>query len=150
MKQSWRQTQADAQLEVHFKLNVPERLTALQALNAAHRATDFTSLLSSEGGPVDLSWRPCPLDPPCSHARRSFIGCKEMDNSGDHVLCCHKLGICARRKETRNEPASLCGGLKLRVDMEKGPDGSLLRPGDVLLQIAGNGGLRSPFAGVAT
>ena len=62
MKQSWRQTQADAQLEVHFKLNVPERLTALQALNAAHRATDFTSLLSLEGGPVDLSW-PLPLGP---------------------------------------------------------------------------------------
>ena len=61
-----------------------------------------------------------------------------------------KLGICARHKETRNELANLCCDFKLRVDMEKGPDGSLLRPRDVLLQIAGNGGLRSPFAGVVT
>ena len=56
-----------------------------------------------------------------------------MDNTGDHVLCCHKLGIYARHNEIRNELADLCGDLNLRADIEKGPDGSLLRPGDVVV-----------------
>ena len=33
----------------------------------------------------------------------------------------------------RNELASLCSDLDLRVEVEKGPDGSELRPGDVLV-----------------
>ena len=33
----------------------------------------------------------------------------------------------------RNELASLCGDLNVQVEMEKGPDGSSLRPGDVLV-----------------
>ena len=131
----------NTQLEVHFKLNAPERLRALQTLNAAHRATDITSLVSSEEGPVDLSsrswtllarmrtglaldaldFRPCP-------------GCGVMmDNSGDHVLCCHKLGSYARHNEIRNELADLCSDLNLHVDVEKGPNGTLLRPADVLV-----------------
>ena len=57
LKQNWWQAHVNTQLEVHFKLTAPERLRALQTLNAAHRATDITSLVSSEEGPVDLSSR---------------------------------------------------------------------------------------------
>ena len=134
------------QLEVHFKLTAPERLRALKTLNAAHRATDITSIVSSEEGPVDLlsrSWtllarmrtglaldaldfRPCP-------------GCGVMmNNSGDHVLCCHKLGIYARHNEIRNELADLCSDLNLHVDVEKGPDGTLLRTADVCMHLLMN------------
>ena len=56
-----------------------------------------------------------------------------MDGFGDHVLSCHKLGIYARHNEVRNELASLCSDLNLHVEVEKGPEGSLLRPGDVLV-----------------
>ena len=51
-KQRWWQEQVDAQMEAHFKLNAPERLRALQALNAAHRATDISSLVGAEDGPI--------------------------------------------------------------------------------------------------
>ena len=51
-----------------------------------------------------------------------------MDGFGDHVLSCHKLGIYARHNEVRNELASLCSDLSLHVEVEKGPEGSLLRP----------------------
>ena len=57
LKQNWWQAHVNMQLEVHFKLTAPERLRALQTLNAAHRATDITSIVSSEEGPVDLSSR---------------------------------------------------------------------------------------------
>ena len=56
-----------------------------------------------------------------------------MDGYGDHVLSCHKLGIYARHNEILNELANICGDLNLQVEVEKGPDGSLLRPGDVLV-----------------
>ena len=49
------------------------------------------------------------------------------------MLSCHKLGIHARHNEVRNELASLCSDLSLHVEVEKGPEGSLLRPGDVLV-----------------
>ena len=51
-KQRWWQEQVDARMEAHFKLNAPERLRALQALNAAHRATDISSLVGAEDGPI--------------------------------------------------------------------------------------------------
>ena len=53
-----------------------------------------------------------------------------MDGHGDHVLSCHKLGIYARHNEIRNELANICGDLNLKVEAEKGRDGSLL---DVLV-----------------
>ena len=56
-----------------------------------------------------------------------------MDHFGDHVLCCHKLRIYARYNEIRNELAAVRGVLNLRVDVEKGPEASLLRHGDVLV-----------------
>ena len=49
------------------------------------------------------------------------------------MLGCHKLGVYARHNEVRNELASICGDLSLRVELEKGPEGSSLRPGDVLV-----------------
>ena len=141
LKQNWRQAQVDMQLEVPFKLNAPERLRVLQILNAAHRATGITSLVRSKEGPVDLWSRSWAL-----RARvrtglaldaldfRPCLGCRVMmDNSVDHVLCCHKLGIYARHNIIRNELVDLCWGLSLHVDIEKGPDGSLLWPGDVLV-----------------
>ena len=54
-KQKWWQEQVDAQMEARFKINAPERLRALQALNAAHRATDITSLVGAEEGPLSLA-----------------------------------------------------------------------------------------------
>ena len=51
----------------------------------------------------------------------------------DHVLSCHMLGIYTRHIEARNKLASLCSNLSLHVKVEKGPEGSLLRP-DVLVQ----------------
>ena len=51
-KQRWWQGQVDARMEAHFKLNAPERLRALQALNAAHRATDISSSVGAEDGPI--------------------------------------------------------------------------------------------------
>ena len=48
-------------MEAYFKLHAPERLRALQALNAAHRATDMTSLVGAEEGPVSLTSRPWTL-----------------------------------------------------------------------------------------
>ena len=140
-QQKWWQAQVDTQLEVHFKLNASERLRAFQSLNSAHRATDITSLVSSQEGPMDLSSRSWTL---LSRMRvglaldslvsRPCPGCGTMmDNTGDHVLCCHKLGIYAWHNEIRNELADLCGDLNLRADIEKGPDGSLLRPDDVVV-----------------
>ena len=133
LKQNWWQTQVDA----HFKLNAPERLRALQTLNSAHRATDITSLVSSDEGPVDF------LSRKASRMRtglaldaldfRSCPGCGVMYNSGDYVLCCRKQDIYARHNEIRNELADLCSDLNLHVDVEKGPNGTLLRPADVLV-----------------
>ena len=140
-KQKWWQEQVHTQKDAHFKLNATDRLRALQALNSAHRATDITSLVGAEDGPISLSSRPwtllarfrlgLPLD---ALENRYCPGCgAAMDAYGDHVLSCHKLGIYARHNEVRNELASLCGDLSLKVEMEKGPDGSSLRPGDVLV-----------------
>ena len=39
----------------------------------------------------------------------------------------------AMEAEVRNELASICGELNLRVELEQGPEGSSLRPGDVLV-----------------
>ena len=114
-KQRWWQGQVDARMEAHFKLNAPERLRALQALNAAHRATDISSLVGAEDGPISLASRPWTL---LTHMRvglpldaleiRFCPGCgAAMDGFGDHVLSCHKLGIYARHNEVRNELASL-------------------------------------------
>ena len=60
-KQKWWQAQVGARMEAQFKLNAPERLRAFQALNAAHRATDMTSLVGAEEGPVSLTSRPWTL-----------------------------------------------------------------------------------------
>ena len=140
-KQKWWQEQVNTQRDAHFKLNAADRLRALQALNAAHRATDITSLVGAEDGPISLTSRPwtllarmrvgLPLD---ALESRFCPGCGvAMDAFGDHVLSCHKLGIYARHNEVRNELASLCADLNLQVELEKGPEGSSLRPGDVLV-----------------
>ena len=57
-KQKWWQAQVDTRMEARFKLNAPERLRALQPFNAAHRATDLTSLVGAEEGPPSLASRP--------------------------------------------------------------------------------------------
>ena len=140
-KQKWWQEQAHTQKDAHFKLSAPDRLRALQALNAAHRATDITSLVGAEHGPISLASRPwtllarhrlgLPLD---ALESRFCPGCGvAMDAFGDHVFSCHKLGIYARHNEVRNELAGVCADLNLQVELEKGPDGSSLRPGDVLV-----------------
>ena len=101
----------------------------------------MTSLVGAEDGPVSLKSRPwtlltrlrvgLPLD---ALETRFCPGCgAAMDGFGDHVLSCHKLGTYARHNEVRNELASICSDLNLRVEVEKGPDGSVLRPGDVLV-----------------
>ena len=128
MSQEWRVWR-------HFRLNAPERLRALQTLNAAHRATDITSLVGAEEGPLSLASRPwtlltrmrvgLPLD---VLDTRFCPGCgAAMDGFGDHVLSCHKLGIYARHNEVRNELAGIYSELNLRVEVEQGPDGSSLR-----------------------
>ena len=132
-KQRWWQGQVDARMEAHFKLDAPDRLRALQALKAAHRATDISSLVGAEDGPISLASRPwtlltrmrvgLPLD---ALDTRLCPGCgAAMDGYGDHVLSCHKLGIYARHNEVRNELANLCGDLNLRVEVEKGPGACL-------------------------
>ena len=60
-KQKWWQAQVGARMEAQFKLNAPERLRAFQALNAAHRATDMTSLVGAEEGRTSLTSRPWTL-----------------------------------------------------------------------------------------
>ena len=57
-----------------------------------------------------------------------------MDALEDHVLCCHPLGIYNRHNELRNEFALLYKELGLQVELEKGPEGSILRPADALVQ----------------
>ena len=41
--------------------------------------------------------------------QRSCMGEVMTDHFGDHMLCCHKLGIYARHNEIRNELAAVCG-----------------------------------------
>ena len=65
-----------------------------------------------------------------------------MDCFGDHALSCSTLGSYARHNDLRNKFASLCQNAGLRVEVEKGPDGSLERPADVLV----HGLERSPVA----
>ena len=135
-KQKWWQEQVHTQRDAHFKLNAPDRLRALQALNAAHRATDNTSLVGAENGPISLSSRPWTLlarlrlGLPLNALENRFCpGCgAAMDAYVDNVLSCHKLGIYAHHHEVRNELASLCGDLSLKVEKENS-----LRPGDVLV-----------------
>ena len=57
-----------------------------------------------------------------------------MDALGDRALCCHPLGIYNRHNELRNEFSLLCKDLGLQVELEKGPEGSILRPADALVQ----------------
>ena len=73
-----------------------------------------------------------------------------MDCFGDHVLCCHKLGIYARHNEERNEFASLCLELNLPIAIEDGPLGSSLRPADVLVHGLDGQPLAVDFAVVHT
>ena len=55
-----------------------------------------------------------------------------MNSSGDHPLCCCRLGIYTRHNAVRNEFATICAELNLQVSLEQGqPDGS--RPADVLV-----------------
>ena len=128
-------------MELYFKLNAPERLRAPQTLNAAHRATDITSLVGAEEGAFRFTSCPwtlltrmrvgLPLDALETHF---CPGCGAgMDSFGDHALSCHTLGIYARHNEVRNELESLCSDFALHVEVEKGREGSLLRPGDVLV-----------------
>ena len=41
-----------------------------------------------------------------------------MDDMGDHALCCPKLGTYARHNDLRNQFATLCTEIGLRVEME--------------------------------
>ena len=143
-KQKWWQEQVNTQRDAHFKLNAADRLRALQALNAAHRATDITSLVGAEDGPISLTSRPwtllarmrvgLPLD---ALESRFCPGCGvAMDAFWDHVLSCHKLGIYARHNKVRNELASLCADLNLQVELEKGPEGDVLVHGLVDVPLA--------------
>ena len=140
-KQKWWQEQVHTQTEVFFRLNAPERLRAVQALNATHRAVDITSLVGAEKGPFSITSRSWTLlarlrlgQPLDALDTRFCPGCgAAMDCFGDHVLSCHKLGIYARHNKVRNELASICGEIDLRVELEQGPGGSPLRPGDVLV-----------------
>ena len=99
------------------------------------------SELKDEEGPLSLASRPWTLLtlmrvglPLGALDTRFCTGCgAAMDGFGDHVLSCHKLGICARHNEVRNELAGICSELNLRVEVEQDTDGSSFRPGDVLV-----------------
>ena len=72
-----------------------------------------------------------PLD---SMDSRVSPGCAEpMDALGDHALSCYPFGIYNRHDELRNKFALLCKDLGVQVELEKGPEGSILRPADALV-----------------
>ena len=61
-------------------------------------------------------------------------GCScDMEEFGDHVICCKNMGIYARHNSLRNKFAALCKGLQLQVEVEEHPEGSRRRPADVLV-----------------
>ena len=41
-----------------------------------------------------------------------------MDNTGDHALCCSKLGTYARHNDLRNRFATLCSEIGLREELD--------------------------------
>ena len=156
-KQKWWQQLLNSLLENHFRVNAPDRLRALQVLNAAHYAVDITSLIASEG-PINISSRSwtllarqrlgLPLD---SLEMRTCPGCAEvMDAFGDHALCCPNLGTYARHNEIRNEFGGMCLDLSLHVETEEGPTGTGLRPADVLVHGLDGQPLAVDFAVVHT
>ena len=109
-KQKWWQEQVHTQTEVFFRLNAPERLRAVQALNATHRAVDITSLVGAEKGPFSITSRSWtllarlrlgqPLDALDAHF---CPGCgAAMDCFGDHVISCHKASMLATTKSGTN------------------------------------------------
>ena len=157
-KQRWWQNIFNDAIEVRFRNVACLRLHVLQKLSAAHSAVDVTSLVSGQEEPTSVSSRAwtllaryrvgLPLD---SLETRLCPGCAaRMDALGDHALCCHPLGIYNRHNELRNEFALLCKELGLQVDLEKGPEGSILRPADALVQGLDNSPIAVDFSVVHT
>ena len=76
--------------------------------------------------------------------------CALADSLVIFLSCCHPLGIYNRHNELRNEFALLCKELGLHVELEKGPEGSILRPADALVQGLDNSPIAVDFSVVHT
>ena len=140
-QQQWWQGMVDLHAAKSWESRASVRMRALKHLGGARFCSDVTSLLGSTDGESELSsraWSLCmryrlgvPLDDLDS---RACPGCGSvMDSQGDHALCCARLGSYARHNDLRNKFAALCQESGLRVELERGPVGSTLRPADVLV-----------------